>query len=170
MRTLVVSGGPSCANDFPARLRTAEPADSPARKLRQDCATCMMPLLLFAWRTAILPWPLQLGQGGQTLQLTLPLAFVGRPNPDFASLHPGYNTLTTSCLLAADDVRVGRLLLEEAAVHHPVDLLLELGRLVALHAGQFRQHAGLALLRLEVAQQLLARALLVLARAIPPRG
>src|SRR6516162_1288136 len=67
-------------------------------------------------------------------------------------------------LLAADDVLVGRFFFEETAMHHPVDLFLELGRLVALHAGQFGQEATLALLGLEVAQQLLARALLVLAQ------
>src|SRR5215472_18022713 len=67
-------------------------------------------------------------------------------------------------LLAADDVLVGRLLLEEAAMHHPVDLFLELGWLVALHAGQLGQEAALALLGLEIAQELLARALLVLAQ------
>lgn len=59
-------------------------------------------------------------------------------------------------LLAADDIRVARLLLQEPTGRHPVDLFLEFGGLVALNAEEFRQHAGLAQLGLEVAQQFLA--------------
>src|SRR5262245_25193596 len=65
-------------------------------------------------------------------------------------------------LSAAHDVLVGRSLAQEAALQHPVDLLLELGGLVVLHAGQLRQQAILAQLRLEIAQELGARATLVL--------
>src|SRR5262249_52696135 len=73
---------------------------------------------------------------------------------------------TFRALLAAHHVLIGRRLFQESAVHHPVDLLLELGRLVALYAKQLRQHAGLALLRLEVAQQLFAQAVFVFAQPL----
>ena len=67
-------------------------------------------------------------------------------------------------LLAAHDVVVGGRLAQEAALDHPVDLLLELGRLVAGHAAKLRQQPVLALLGREIAQQLVARTLLVLAQ------
>src|SRR5262249_49016359 len=65
-------------------------------------------------------------------------------------------------LFAAHDIVVGGWLAEEATLEHPVDLLLELGWLIALHAGELGKEAALALLRLEVAQEFGARALLVL--------
>src|SRR3954454_1724230 len=67
-------------------------------------------------------------------------------------------------VLLADDVVVARLVLQEAAIGHPVDLFLELADLVILHAEKLRHQACLALLGLQVAQQFLARAVLVLAQ------
>src|SRR5687767_14276512 len=64
-------------------------------------------------------------------------------------------------LLPAYDLAVLRRALEIAALHHPVDLLLEFGRLVTLHVEELRHHAGLALLGRQVPQHLLARPLVI---------
>src|SRR5262249_23005242 len=79
-----------------------------------------------------------------------------------AGLFASCKTDLLCTLSAAHDVLVGRRLAQESALHHPVDLLLELGGLVALDAGQLGQEAALAQLRLEITQQLGARAALVL--------
>src|SRR5262245_30121932 len=86
------------------------------------------------------------------------------PKRDPASLRLGLAGLTVLAagLFAAHDIVVGRRLGEEAALEHPVDLFLELGWLIGLHAGELGKEATLALGRREVAQELGARALLVL--------
>ena len=66
-------------------------------------------------------------------------------------------------LFVVHDRRIVRRLLEEAAVHHPVDFLLKFLGPIGLDADQFRHHSAFALFGGKIAQHLLARTVFVLA-------
>src|SRR6516162_4230685 len=69
-------------------------------------------------------------------------------------------------LLAADDLGVIGRFAQKPARHHPLDFLLELIGLIGLHPDQFGHQAAGALGGLEIAQHLLARAVLILAEPV----
>ncbi|MGA9430526.1 MAG: hypothetical protein WBV65_13455, partial [Xanthobacteraceae bacterium] len=69
-------------------------------------------------------------------------------------------------LFAAHHVAVFGRLFEEAAVDHPVDLLLEFVGLIGFDADELRHQALRPLFRVEVAQHLVARATFVFAQPL----
>src|SRR5580700_1442635 len=75
-----------------------------------------------------------------------------------------FATLADTALFAPHHLGIIRRILEKAAVEHPVDFLLELLGAVGLDADQFRHQAVRALLRRQIAQHLLPRAVFVLAQ------